>query len=222
MNIDIEKLRKNALFKNLSSAEILNFLDLVKCTQLTYEKDSMVVVEKDLCANIGFVIEGNLTIQQYSRNGEAMTIDTFKDGDCFGAPLLFTNEPLYPFTLRTLSKSTVLFVPFEEMHRMLRENQTLNFNYLTFLSRHIVVLKNKVKVLSHNDVRSRLIIYLSEEMEIAGSSTFKLRHKKTEIGEILKVARPSISRELSNMEKDNLITLDRSKVTILAPEEFVL
>jgi CRP-like cAMP-binding protein len=105
---------------------------------------------------------------------------------------------------------------------MLRENQTLNFNYLTFLSRHIVVLKNKVKVLSHNDVRSRLIIYLSEEMEIAGASTFKLRHKKTEIGEMLKVARPSISRELSNMEKDNLILLDRNKVTILAPEEFVL
>lgn len=222
MNIDLEKLRKNALFKNLSAGEILDFLDLEKCSQLVYEKDSMVVVEKDLCANIGFVIDGNLTMQQYSRNGEAMTIDTFKAGDCFGAPLLFTSEPLYPFTLGTLSKSTVLFVPFEEMHRMLKENQTLNFNYLTFLSRHIVVLKNKVKVLSHNDVRSRLMIYLSEEMEIAGSTTFKLRHKKTEIGEILKVARPSISRELSNMEKDALLTLNRNVVTILAPEEFVL
>lgn len=222
MNIDLEKLRKNALFKNLTAGEIRDFLDLEKCSQLVYEKDSMVVVEKDLCANIGFVIDGNLTIQQYSRNGEAMTIDTFKAGDCFGAPLLFTSEPLYPFTLGTLSKSTVLFVPFEEMHRMLKENQTLNFNYLTFLSRHIVVLKNKVKVLSHNDVRSRLMIYLSEEMEIAGSTTFKLRHKKTEIGEILKVARPSISRELSNMEKDALLTLNRNVVTILAPEEFVL
>jgi len=105
---------------------------------------------------------------------------------------------------------------------MLEESRTFNLNYLTFLSNHIFVLKNKIKILAHNDVRSRLMIYFSKEMELAGDSRFKMRHKKTEIGEIIKVARPSVSRELSNMERDGLISIKGNEVTILAPEDFIL
>lgn len=66
------------------------------------------------------------------------------------------------------------------------------------------------------------MIYFSKEMELAGNARFKMRHKKTEIGEIIKVARPSVSRELSNMERDGLITIEGSEVSILTPEDFIL
>jgi len=222
MDINMENLRKNSLFQNMSEKEISNILDLSSCVQKTYEKDTIVIEEKEDCDTIGFVLEGNLTIQQYGLDGDALTINVFRHGDCFGAPLLFTSQAKYPFTLVTSSKSTVLFIPFDQMRSMLEKSKTFNINYLTFLSNHIFVLKNKIKILAHYDVRSRLMIYLSREIEIAGNTTFKIRHKKTEISEIIKVARPSVSRELSNMERDGLIRIEAGRITILAPEEFVL
>ncbi len=222
MEIKMEKLMKNALFQNMSEEEIRTILDLSSCIQETYEKDSLVIEENEDCDTIGFVLEGKLTIQQYGLSGDALTINVFRHGDCFGAPLLFTRRAKYPFTLVTTSKSTVLFIPFDQMRAMLEKSTTFNLNYLTFLSNHIFILKNKIKILAHNDVRSRLMIYLSKEIEMAGSTTFKMRHKKIEISEIIKVARPSVSRELSNMERDELIRIDGNNITILVPEEFIL
>lgn len=222
MEINMENLRKNSLFQNMSEEEIRNILDLKSCVQETYEKDTIVIEEKEDCDTIGFVLEGNLTIQQYGLDGDALTINVFRHGDCFGAPLLFTDRAKYPFTLVTSSKSTILFISFEQMRSMLERSKTFNINYLTFLSNHIFVLKNKIKILAHHDVRSRLMIYLSREIELAGNTTFKMRHKKIEISEIIKVARPSVSRELSNMERDELIRIEAGRITILAPEEFVL
>lgn len=222
MEINMENLKKNSLFRNMSEEEIRRILDLSSCIQETYEKDTIVIEEGESCDTIGFVLEGTLTIQQYGRSGDALTINIFRHGDCFGAPLLFTSRAKYPFTLVTSTRSTVLFIPFRLMKSMLDESKTFNLNYLTFLSNHIFVLKNKIKILAHNDVRSRLMIYFSREIEIAGSTIFRMRHKKTEIGEIIKVARPSVSRELSNMERDGLLKIDSNEVTILAPEEFLL
>lgn len=218
----MKNLQKNSLFKNMSEEEISRILNFKNCIQETYEKDTIVIEEGEACDTIGFVLDGTLTIQQYGRSGDALTINVFRHGDCFGAPLLFTSRAKYPFTLVTTTKSTVLFIPFTQMKHMLEESRTFNLNYLTFLSNHIFVLKNKIKILAHNDVRSRLMIYFSKEMELAGDSRFKMRHKKTEIGEIIKVARPSVSRELSNMERDGLINIKGNEVTILAPEDFIL
>lgn len=222
MQINMINLQKNSLFRNMSEEEINRILDFTNCIQETYEKDTIVIEEGESCDTIGFVLDGTLTIQQYGRSGDALTINVFRHGDCFGAPLLFTSRAKYPFTLVTTTKSTVLFIPFAQMKHMLEESSTFNLNYLTFLSNHIFVLKNKIKILAHNDVRSRLMIYFSKEMEFAGDARFKMRHKKTEIGEIIKVARPSVSRELSNMERDGLISIKGSEVTILAPEDFIL
>jgi len=222
MEINMKNLQKNSLFKNMSEEEINRILDFTSCVQETYEKDTIVIEEGEACDTIGFVLDGTLTIQQYGRSGDALTINVFRHGDCFGAPLLFTSRAKYPFTLVTTTKSTVLFIPFAQMKHMLEESRTFNLNYLTFLSNHIFVLKNKIKILAHNDVRSRLMIYFSKEMELAGDAKFKMRHKKTEIGEIIKVTRPSVSRELSNMERDGLISIKGSEVTILAPEDFIL
>lgn len=222
MSISVGKLLKNALFKDLSEEDLQGILDLTTLRQETYEKDTLVVEEGEHCDTIGFVLEGTLTIQQYGRSGDALTINVFRHGDCFGAPLLFTKEAKYPFTLQTSTQSTVLFIPFDQMKELLLKSPTFNFNYLTFLSNHIFVLKNKIKILAHNDVRSRLMIYLSREIEHAGTPTFRMRHKKTEISEIIKVARPSVSRELGNMEKDGLIAIRKNQITVLKEEEFVL
>lgn len=222
MEINMTNLMKNSMFNNMNEEEIRSILDLGSCIQETYEKDTLVIEENEDCDTIGFVLEGTLTIQQYGLSGDALTINVFRHGDCFGAPLLFTARAKYPFTLVTSTKSTVLFIPFAQMRTMLEESRTFSTNYLTFLSNHIFILKNKIKILAHNDVRSRLMIYLSREIELAGDTTFKMRHKKIEIGEIIKVARPSVSRELSNMERDGLIRIKGTEVTILEPEDFIL
>src|SRR5690554_3051626 len=179
MTNSMKNLLKNALFRNIDESELNKILNLSSCIEEVYEKDSLVVQEGDQCDTIGFVLEGTLTIQQYGRSGDALTINMFRHGDCFGAPLLFTKQAKYPFTLLTMTKSKVLFIPFEEMRNMLENSKTFNFNYLTFLSTHIFVLKNKIKILAHNDVRSRLMIYLSREMEHAKSLHFKMRDRKS-------------------------------------------
>jgi CRP-like cAMP-binding protein len=88
------------------------------------------------------------------------------------------------------------------------------------LSNQIIVFKQKIEILHQKDVRSRLILYLSLLYEKKCTPFFYLPHRKTEIASLIGVARPSVSREFSNMETDGLIKLEGTYITLLHPSLF--
>ena len=176
--------------------------------------------EGDACVTIGFLTEGSLSVQQLSPTGELVDIQIFHTGDCFGPALMYSSRPVYPYTLMTLSKTSILYIPFSRIDALLNSSPAFCKKYITFLSDRVNSFQQKIRLLSQKDVRSRLILYFSDIFDFSKDNTFLLSHTKTEIAELLGVARPSLSRELKKMQSDGLLIVNHNLITILKPEVF--
>lgn len=213
-------LSNNSLFKNISPNTLQNSINFDKCTINHYKNGALIVQESDPCSAIGFILSGSLQIEQISQTGEVLTIKSLATTDAFGTALYSLPSPKYPYTIVALTDSSVIFIPFEQIQKLLRINPTFNDNFIFFLSARILNLKEKLHLLHHKDVRSRLLIYLTNEFKQNGLTTFKLSHSKSAIAEFIGVARPSVSRELKNMANEHLIILSGRTITLLKTELF--
>lgn len=216
----MEEILKNGLFSGISRDELAGFLEFDTCTLAKYPRNSLIVQESEKCSSIGLLLEGTLSVQQLSAAGDTIILNYISKGESFGEGVLFSKDPLYRFSVLSMSSSVVLFIPLEQVKKLLEESSMFKTNYIAFLSDRLQLMKNKISILSRKDVRSRLLIYLSAESRKAGSLSFILPHTRTEIAEQLGVARPSIPRELLRMQKDRLIRLNGREVSILNPDQF--
>lgn len=208
-------LANNILLKDLN-AEAFDFLfDPDACIIGNYNKNTIITQVGEACSSIGFILEGELAIQQYTPSGNIVNIQIMNTGDCIGAIHLLSSKPFYPFSYVSISKSAIVYVPTKRIEQLIEANCVFSRNYITYLSEGFIIFYNKIQMLSEKHVRSRLIHYLSAEYIKNNHATFQLEHTKTDLAVILGVARPSISRELKNMQSDGLIILEGNKITLL-------
>ena len=85
---------------------------------------------------------------------------------------------------------------------------------LTILSNKIVMLNNKMSILNAESLKGRIAVYLLSLQKKANTMIFDMPMNRQELAEFLNVKRPSLSRELSNMQKNNIIEVYRSSVKI--------
>jgi CRP-like cAMP-binding protein len=89
---------------------------------------------------------------------------------------------------------------------------------LTILSDKIVMLNKKMSILNAESLKGRIAVYLLSLQQSSKRMVFDLPMNRQELAEFLNVKRPSLSRELSNMQRDGIIDVYRSSVKILDME----
>ncbi len=85
---------------------------------------------------------------------------------------------------------------------------------LAILSDKIVMLNNKMHILNAETLKGRIAVYLLTLYKKNNSLIFDMPMKRQELADFLNVKRPSLSRELSNMQQDEIIEVYRSTVKI--------
>ena len=73
-------------------------------------------------------------------------------------------------------------------------------------------MTKKLHLLSSTSLKEKLAIYFLDNTDAAGR--VKLGMNREDLADFLGVARPSLSRELMNMQKDGLIRVEREDVYI--------
>jgi CRP-like cAMP-binding protein len=215
-------LRKNRLFQDLSEQDFRTLLEPDICILGHYVKNTVIAQEKEPCRSICFIMEGSLSFQQISATGEMTKIQVFHSGECFGFVLFFSSQPVYPYTIVTSAATKILYIPFEKIKALLDTSPAFNANCMIFLADTVQMFQRKIKILSQKDVRTKLIVYFAGVASRAEALSFQLPHTKTEIADLIGVARPSVSRELKHMQEAGLIALERNVVTLKKPEAFDL
>ena len=173
--------------------------------------------------DVGIVLEGMLSIYQLSLSGESVKIQRLIRGDCFGLAMLFSPNPRCPYTIAAATPATVLYVPFVKIDEMMQKSDAVRRNAFCYLSERIAAHQGKIRILSQRSVRGRLLLYLAQQAKTGTNrQSFALNNSKTEIADLLGVARPSLCREIRRMQADGLLLIDKQIVTILQPGAFGL
>ena len=214
----IKMLLGTELFKGIEESELVKILACSSPSMKRYKKREIITIEKREFTGIGVVLEGRVLLTKETLAGDRLIISRLSAGDIFGEIAAFVDKEW----LETVTAETdcqVLFLTPDRIigmcPHMCTGHRILIQNTLYIVSRKALVLHKKVEMLSLSSIRKKISTYLLEQYYIKENPTFEIPLKRSELAEYLHIQRPSLSRELVNMQDEGIIEFERNSFKII-------
>lgn len=206
------------LFYQMSEEEINLCLECSGANEKTYEKNEMIFTTWTKPTYVYVVLSGSVSVCKDYPSGKSTVLTTIdRPGDLFGEVYLFLDQETYDFYTIANKNTTILRIPkqyfYQTCNNSCGHHGILIRNLLNILARKAYFLTQKVNLLSGGTLRQRIARYLIEVS--AGNPKITLGMNREELASYLNVARPSLSRELLNMQEDGLIQLKGKEILII-------
>ena len=188
----------------------INYLDYLKIK--TFKKDDIVFNEGDECQSIGLVLSGALQISTITILENEYSISTILPNDIFASTLLFSSNPKYLGYGICLKETKIAFITKDNFLHLLQADINILNNYLSFLANKRLLVQERLKILCQKNIKEKILFLLKSRMDKDKTIYYSSKEK---LALYLNIPRPSLSRELANMAKDNIIKYDRKSITLL-------
>lgn len=212
-----DRLKKIELFEGLSRESLSELFQNNQYRLSSYRKNSIIHFEGEKCMFLDILLKGEISIQKIDEKGNVLIITEFKAGDNLGGNLLFSHYPYYPMSVLAKSNAEILHIHKDLVLQLCQNSQTFLIRFLRCISEKTTILTNKIKAVTMKSIRESLVEFLNDEYHIQKNKKVHLSMTKKELAERLGIQRTSLSRELSKMKKDGLITYDAHAITICDP-----
>lgn len=182
-----------------------------------YKKGSSIFTETECPTRFFILIDGKVNISRNTLNGKRVLMTTIEDvGDIFGEVYLFIHKKQYEMTAEAVEDSVVLelsnHIFTESFPNSPQLAETLRNNLLHIFAHKAYLLSRKVQMLSTSNIREKIAWYLIEHQKKDG--TLEGNFKREYMADYMNVTRPSLSRELSNMQKEGILSLHGRSIII--------
>lgn len=199
------KLKDVPLFSGLSERQLTELQDHIHVKH--YSKGNIVFYEEEKSEYLHILIEGNVRLYKTNPSGKEVYLHGM------GAPSVLALFPAlervaFPATCAFLSEGEVGFLPLAKLHKCL-ENLDFSLAVIKAMSKRMKLLEN----LLHKET------IFSSEAKIADliSNNAKIFQylKNNEIASILNITPETLSRILTKLKKEEIITINEHILTIL-------
>ncbi len=178
---------------------------------INYKKNDIVFNEGAICNYLGLVISGNINIVTFTYNEKEYQINSINENSIFGQNILFQNQKYLGTGIAT-KETTVLYISKNELLELFT-NSTFTTNFLTLTTKITLNLQKKIKLLSQKEIRDKIIFLLLENARETQKKAYFFESKE-KLAQFLNITRPSLSRELIKMKRENLIDFDKHYIIL--------
>ena len=211
----IDSLIKCVLFRNINGDEISNVFKNIPIDIKSYKSEDVIAIEGDSCDSVGIILSGNIEIHKSFASGKLVTINHFEAGNIFGEALVFSGKHLYPATIISSNSSTLMFIPREDIIKLMTLDTRILNNFMGVLSNRILMLNQRLTNLTYDTLRKKVANIILLEYDKQKSVYITLPYSRKKMAEMLNIPRPSLSRELTKMKEEGLIDFYKNKIKIL-------
>lgn len=215
-------LGNTALFRGASPEEIRRMLDCLRAEKRSYHRGQTIYHAGDIIHSMGVVLSGSVSIENDDVWGNKSVLDKVGPGQVFGeAYACVPDEPLMISVVAT-EAAKILFLNMDRVLQLCPHtcafHGRLIQNLLTISSRKNLNLSRRIFHTSAKSIRGRLLSYLSYQARSSGSRSFSIPFNRQQLADYLNVDRSALSNELSKMQRDGLIRVERNHFTVIGIE----
>ncbi|MEA1971420.1 MAG: Crp/Fnr family transcriptional regulator [Thermodesulfobacteriota bacterium] len=180
-----------------------------------FNKGEIIFFDGDEGNGFYLVAEGTVNVYKVSSEGKEQIFHIVKEGEAIGAVPVFSGKS-FPANARAISKSHLLFFPWEKFMNLITNNPSLTMNILALLSMRLREFTIQVENLSLKEIPGRLaayLLYLSEEQ--GDKDIVRLNISKLQLANILGTGPESLSRALGNMKNRKLVDEEGASIRLI-------
>lgn len=203
------------LFRNFTKSEYEKFLTFTQIRQ--YKKGELLFERNSPSKYIFILLEGKTCLEKTDINGKRSILNQFqKPGTMMGEVFTFL-QLKYDFDLVCETDSKVMLIERERLVNFPDDvlQRKILQNLVLILSEKSLFLNRKNQIVSSYSLRQKIANYI---FQYKTGDTITLTMTRQEWADYLGTTRPSLSRELSKMEDEEIISIQGNKIQVLDEE----
>jgi CRP-like cAMP-binding protein len=190
------------------------FLNTIKFKVKYFKKGEWIAQRGDIVDALYILLKGSAKAEMMSDSGDILNVETIHSPNAVTPAFLFAANNRFPVDVIAVEDCELILISKESIMEQMTHNEEFLQGFMTFNSNRVHFLSERLKLLSTKTIKGKIAQYI-----LAGTNDmqFTLDRNQTELAEYFGVTRPSLSRSLSEMIEEGIISLKRKNGTILNP-----
>ncbi|MDD3393944.1 MAG: Crp/Fnr family transcriptional regulator [Anaerotignum sp.] len=211
----MKNLIKNPIFAGVSIEDVEKMVVCFEAEKKFFHEKQTVYVYNIGCQKVGLLYHGCVSINRINADGSLDMLEYIEDSGIFGAAFSFFEHD-DEFIVLCEKDCAILFV--DKSHITKRcfkacaHHSIVIENLLTFMSKKIVNLTEKVDILSHRTIRDKLLCYFRMQTAKSGANSFQMPFSFLALANYLCIDRSAMMRELKKMKEDDIVQVNDKKI----------
>ena len=183
-----------------------------------YKKDDFLFNAGDEANGFYYVQAGEIRIFRMDDQGKEIEVVRLNPGDFFGEAVAFVSDK-FPAYAQAVKNSEVLFFQKKTVFQQIDHDPTIARFFISLLAKKCTVLNKRIETLELKTVRQRLVQFILSQSQGLQSDEIVLNMKKIELARFLGTISETLSRNLKQMQKDNLIEVHGRNIRVRDSEK---
>lgn len=202
------------LFHQIQTRDLAALLSCLSAKAHSYHKNDFIFREQDAATHVGIVLSGRVQVVQEDFWGNRVLLTQIQPGGLFAEAFSCAMVKQLPVSVIAAAPSRVLLIDYRRIITTCSSScvfhAQLVANMMQILARKNIMLTRKVEHISKRTTREKLLSFLSALARENGSSQVSLPFNRQELADYLCVERSALSREISKMQKDGLLSYHKN------------
>ncbi|MFZ7972834.1 Crp/Fnr family transcriptional regulator [Fusobacterium watanabei] len=214
----IKTLRETVVFNDLDEDTIKDILEKTKYEIKKYSLDEPIAFRGDEVKGLYIILKGTLITEMLTEEGNIIKIEELVPSDVIASAFIFGKNNSFPVDLSAKDETEILFVERKEFLKLLFSQEKILENFLNEISNKTQLLTSKIwNSFNNKTIKKKFCDYVKRNQK---NNEFFIENLGA-LAEFFGVERPSLSRVLSELVKDEkLERIGRNKYRILDGEFF--
>ncbi len=211
-----QEMLKVDLFKSMPNSDVMSLLSCLGIKTKNFKEEAVILDFEQKNSSLYIMLSGKAVVFKKNLLEEEEKIEELKTNDIFGHDFVCQGETKSPVKVIAKANSEVLILGYEKViapcHKVCPYHLLLIKNLISMIAKKNSVLNTKIDVVGKRFARERIMSFLKQLSN--GETTFEIPYNREKMAEFLALERCSLSRELSNMQKEGLIVFKKSRFKI--------
>ena len=207
-------LEQSGIFRYIAPDNYEKVVDDLHVTSMKFVNNQVIFRQNDKAIQVAIVIDGEVKAEKIHGGGSDNMPHSYRDGDVFAYEGVVSSNKVYPMDFISDGDSQIALIDVENIQ---------NSNFVRELMQGLVGCMAdesirrmyRIEVMSKKKLRDRILTYLKIRESEIGSAAFTLNISREQLAQELCVNRTALSNELSKMQKENIIKIDKRKINLV-------
>ena len=211
-------LNRCALFHGIDPVDIPGLLACLGASVRKVAKNQHILAEGDPATWVAILLSGSAEIINQDIYGNRSILSQITPGELFGESFSCSGVQTLPVSVIATDDSHVMLIDCRRITTSCSNacgfhNQMI-YNLLQSVAVRNLEFHQKLEIVSKRTTREKLMAYLLSEAKKHGSNSFTIPYDRQGLADYLGVERSAMSAELSKLQKDGILTTNRSHFTL--------
>jgi CRP-like cAMP-binding protein len=222
MKIDPRKLRQVSVFQNATEEDL--HLIAQHAIERSIEEGEFFFFQGDPATYLYVLVSGRAKLMQTNPAGQQVNLRTISEWQMFGALGAVREGSSYPASAQALENSTALAIKSEVLQELMQTRPYLSFDLMKLMTGYIQEMQERYRELATEKVERRIartMLRMAAQMGTKMDGGIEITFTRQDLAEMSGTTLYTVSRILSEWERQGLVEAGRERVLIRNPHGVV-